>query len=63
MRGRAYLTGDALAGADAHLFTATQWARLVKFDLADLADLQICARKVVAMPAVQQALKAEGLTR
>ena len=60
-RGRATLTGDTFTGADAYLFTVSQWPKFVGFDIGDLTDLQAYLHRIAAMPAVQQALKAEGL--
>ncbi len=56
-----YLFGDQFTAADAYLFTVTNWARLVKVDLAAFPNLQAFQQRVGARPAVQAALKAEGL--
>jgi glutathione S-transferase len=61
LKGRATLTGDTFTGADAYLFTVSQWPKFVGFDIGDLTDLQAYLHRIAAMPAVQQALKAEGL--
>jgi len=37
------------------------WARFVKLDISDLAHLQAFMRRVAARPAVQAAMRAEGL--
>lgn len=56
-----YLTGDDFTVADAYLFTVTQWAKYVALELGDLPRLQAYLSRVAARPAVQAALKAEGL--
>ncbi|HZF79972.1 MAG TPA: glutathione binding-like protein, partial [Rubrivivax sp.] len=58
-----FLTGEQFTAADAYLFTVTRWANYVKLDLADLANLQAFLARVAARPAVQAAIKAEGLQR
>ena len=59
--GSGYLTGDEFTVADAYLFGVTQWAKYVQLELFDLARLQAYLARVAARPAVQAALKAEGL--
>jgi glutathione S-transferase len=59
--GRQYLFGDKFTAADAYLFTVTRWATPVKVDLSRFANLQKFQERVAARPAVQAALKAEGL--
>lgn len=56
-----YLTGEDFTVADAYLFTVTQWAQYVALELGDLPLLQAYLARVTARPAVQAALKAEGL--
>ena len=63
LAGRAYLLGDQFSVADAYLFTVTRWAAIVKVDLSDYANLQAFQQRVADRPAVQAALKAEGLIR
>jgi len=53
--------GDAFSVADAYLFTVTNWAPKVGVDIVDLAHLQAYQKRVAARPAVQAAMKAEGL--
>jgi glutathione S-transferase len=55
-----YLFGDTFSIADAYLFTVTRWARLVKLDLSELANLHAFQERVAARPAVQAAMKAES---
>jgi glutathione S-transferase len=61
LAGRDYLTGEAFTAADAYLFTVSGWAKYVALDLSDLAHLQAFLARVAARPAVQAAMKAEGL--
>jgi glutathione S-transferase len=56
-----FLTREQFTAADAYLFTVTRWANHVKLDLPDLANLQAFLARVAARPAVQAAIKAEGL--
>jgi hypothetical protein len=49
--------------ADAYLFTVTNWARLVKLDLADFPNVLAFQARVAARPAVQAAMTAEGLLK
>ncbi len=56
-----FLTGDSFTAADAYLFTVTGWAKLVGLDLSDLPHLQAFLARVASRPAVQAAMKAEGL--
>ncbi|QSX32276.1 glutathione transferase GstA [Shewanella avicenniae] len=57
----AYLQGDNFTIADAYLFTVLGWAGLVKFDLSPWPSLQAYCGRVAARPAVQAAMKEEGL--
>jgi glutathione S-transferase len=56
-----YLMGDSFSVADGYLFTVTNWAKPTGVELADLASLNAWHARVGARPAVQEALKAEGL--
>lgn len=59
--GQAYLTGDTFTIADAYLFTLTNWANFTGIGLDKWPKLKALAGRVAARPAVQEALKAEGL--
>lgn len=61
--GKPYLTGDTFTIADAYLFTVTNWARIVKLDLSGFPQLLAFQERVAARPAVQAAMKAEGLLK
>lgn len=58
---RAYLTGSHFTVADAYLFVVAGWSRLVGPDLTGLAHLQTYLSGIAGRPAVQAALRAEGL--
>jgi glutathione S-transferase len=61
LMGRRHLLGDEFTGADAYLFAVTRWAEAVKLDLSDFRNLQVFQKSVAARPAVQAAMKAQGL--
>jgi glutathione S-transferase len=63
LAGKDYLFGDQFTVADAYLFTVTNWARLVKLDLADFPNVLAFQARVAARPAVQAAMTAEGLLK
>jgi glutathione S-transferase len=56
-----FLLGDQFTVADAYLFTVTTWADHLKVDLSQFPKLQAFQKTVSARPAVQKALRAEGL--
>jgi glutathione S-transferase len=58
-----YLFGGKFTAADAYLFVVTNWANFVKVDLSEFPRLQAFQKRVAARPAVQAALKAEGLVK
>lgn len=61
LEGKDYLMGAQFTVADAYLFTVLNWSNLIKFSLADWPVLQSYLTRVAARPAVQQALRDEGL--
>jgi glutathione S-transferase len=63
LAGRTWLTGEQFTVADAYLFTVAGWAKWVKFDLSPWPTLGAYLGRVAARPAVQAALKAEGLIK
>lgn len=58
---RAYLMGEDFTVADAYLFTVLSWGKWVGVDIGRWPTLQIYADRIASRPAVQAALKAEGL--
>jgi glutathione S-transferase len=63
LEGKAYLMGDSFTVPDAYLFTVTNWAPRVGVDLSDLPNLQAFMARMAARPAVQEAMKTEGLLK
>jgi len=63
LAGKSYLMGDTFTVADAYLFTVTNWTKPVEIDISGLANLGAFMGRVAARPAVQEALKAEGLVK
>lgn len=61
LAGRSYLMGEQFTVADAYLFVLTNWAQPVSLDISQLAHLGAFRARVAARPAVQAAMKAEGL--
>ncbi|TDP72462.1 glutathione transferase GstA [Roseateles toxinivorans] len=62
LEGKQYLMGDAFSLPDAYLFTVARWGQYVGVDIADLPNLVAFMARMSARPAVQEALKAEGLS-
>jgi glutathione S-transferase len=58
-----YLMGKEFSVADAYLFTISNWAKGVDVDLSPYANVLAYRKRVGARPAVQAAMKAEGLTK
>jgi glutathione S-transferase len=63
LAGKQYLMGDTFTVADGYLFNVTNWAAFVKLDLSPFANVMALRERVAARPAVQQAMKAEGLMK
>ena len=63
LAGKQYLMGDTFSVADGYLFTVTNWARPMKIDLAPYPNLVAFRERMAARPAVQEAMKAEGLLK
>jgi len=59
--GRDWLTGAEFTPADAYLFTVTNWSGKFAHDLSAFPRLSALRARVAARPAVQAAMKAEGL--
>lgn len=58
---RPYLLGQAFSIADAYLFTLLRWTKLFDIDLSKWPALQDYVARIEARPAVQAALRAEGI--
>jgi glutathione S-transferase len=63
LAGKQYLMGDQFTVADAYLFTVAGWSKHVGVDISGLPRLGAYLARVGARPAVQEALRAEGLTK
>ncbi|MBP7914653.1 MAG: glutathione transferase GstA [Vitreoscilla sp.] len=63
LEGKSYLMGDTFTVADAYLFTVSNWCAPVGIDISGLANLNAFRARVSARPAVQEAMKAEGLLK
>jgi len=63
LAGRQYLMGDRFTVADGYAFTVTNWARIVKLDLAPWPNVQAFMERMRARPKVHEAMKAEGLIK
>lgn len=59
--GRSYLTGESYSPADGYLFTVTNWSAYIGHDLSGFPRIQALRDRVAARPAVQAAMRAEGL--
>jgi glutathione S-transferase len=56
-----YLLGEAFSVADAYLFTVVGWSKYIQLDLSAWPHLTAFQARMASRPAVQAALKAEGL--
>ena len=63
LAGKDYLMGSDFSVADAYLFTVANWGQYVGVDISGLANLKAFMGRMMARPAVQEALKAEGLIK
>ena len=63
LEGKQYLMGESFSVADAYLFTVANWTKFVDIDISGLANLGAFMGRMAARPAVQEALKAEGLLK
>jgi glutathione S-transferase len=61
LQGRSFLMGETFTVADAYLAVVLGWTKLVGIDLAKWPVVQSYVGRITARPAVQAALKAEGL--
>ena len=61
LEGKTYLLGVDFSVADGYLFVVTNWAKPMGVDLTPYPHLLAFRERVGARPAVQAAMKAEGL--
>lgn len=58
-----YLLGDSYSAADAYAFTVLNWGQWVGVDIKPWKNISAFMARVSARPAVQAAMKAEGLAK
>lgn len=63
LANKPYLMGDHFTVADAYLFVVAGWGKHVGFDLGPFPKLREYMARVATRPAVQAAMKAEGLLK
>lgn len=63
LEGKQYLLGDAFTIADAYLFTIANWTGHTGIDISGMKNLSAFQARMAARPAVQAAMKAEGLLK
>ena len=63
LASKQYLMGEHFTVADGYLFTVTNWAGRVGVDISGLTHLNAYRERIASRPAVQQAMKAEGLLK
>jgi len=63
LEGKPYLMGDAFSIADPYLFTVAGWGPRTGVDVSGLKNLGAFQARMAARPAVQAAMKAEGLLK
>ena len=61
LEGREYLVGTGFSVADGYLFVVTNWAGMLKVDLSAFPNIAAFQKRIASRPAVQAAMKAEGL--
>lgn len=63
LEGKDYLMGEHFSVADAYFFVVTRWAKPMNIDLSGLPNVLAHHERVGARPAVQEALRVEGLLK
>jgi glutathione S-transferase len=63
LQGKSYVMGDEFSIADAYLFVMIVWTTHTGLDISGLKNLGAFQAKMAARPAVQAALKMEGLSK
>jgi glutathione S-transferase len=61
LAGKDFLMGDQFSVADGYFFVVTRWAKPMNIDLSGAPNVVAHHERVAARPAVQEALKFEGL--
>ncbi|MBL8305587.1 MAG: glutathione transferase GstA [Rubrivivax sp.] len=63
LAGKAWVLGEDFTVADIYLFVVASWCGYVGVDIGGLQNLKAWQGRVAARPAVQAAMKAEGLLK
>lgn len=63
LAGRDFLLAEHFTVADAYFFVVTRWAQPMNIDLSGMPQVRAHHERVLARPAVQEALRAEGLLK
>ena len=63
LAGKSFLLGERFSVADAYLFVMVSWADYMKLDLSSFGNIKAFQQRAAGRPAVQAALKAEGLLK
>jgi glutathione S-transferase len=63
LAGKDYLMGDHFTVADGYLFTVTNWTKSTGVDISPYANVKAWHARVGVRPAVQEAMKTEGLLK
>ena len=63
LAGKQYLMGEQFSVADPYLFTVTNWPARVGVDISGFANLAAFRERMAARPAVQAAMRHEGLIK
>jgi glutathione S-transferase len=63
LAGKSYLMGEQFTVADAYLYVITTWFPRIGVDLGAYPNLKAYSARVEARPAVQRALRDEGLLK
>lgn len=63
LQNQSYLMGDQFTIADAYLFAVTNWHKGTGLDLEQWPSLANYQKRIATRPAVQQAMRAEGLLK
>src|SRR5690606_18651754 len=61
LEGKPFLLGERFSAADAYLFVMVNWKDFLKVDLSAFENVLAFHERVGARPAVQAAMRAEGL--
>jgi glutathione S-transferase len=61
LAGKSFVMGDQFSVADIYLFVVTNWPKRLEIDLSPFPNVQAWHARIGARPAVQEAMKAEGL--